>query len=190
MAVRLLIAGILTGLVCTTVQAQTLDLNVNNEAARILYTTPLHAGGIGGLQMGASYLHRRNRGDAATLGLEVAGNAGARDMAVSAGLGGRLYWVNRSHSSLNASALAVGGYVTVTPPRQNRLGFTLAADYAPRVLSFMDATHLWEWSARAEYQVLRQAIAYVGYRNIQVGYDHHGTYTLDSGVMVGVKLRF
>ncbi|HYW04486.1 MAG TPA: YfaZ family outer membrane protein [Gammaproteobacteria bacterium] len=190
MRVRLLFAGLLAGLACTAAQAQTLGLNLNNNAARVLYTAPLQSGQVGGVKMGASYLHRRDRGDAVTLGLQVTGDAGARNVPITAGVGGRFYWVNRAHSSLSATALAVGGHVTVTPPRQNRLGFTLAADYAPRVLAFSDAEHLLEWSARAEYQVLRQATAYLGYRQIKVGYRHAGTYTLDSGLMVGLKLLF
>lgn len=96
------------------------------------------------------------------------GSSGSSDVA-AVPLGGQFTWYPGS------SAIGVGGY----------------AFYAPNVLSGLDTENFLDAGVRVEAEVIKPtAVVYVGYRRVQAKFKDVGTVKIDSGVNVGLRLRF
>jgi len=167
--------------------ANGLDLNLNNDAARIKLDFDLS----NNLVVDASWLHHQDRGNVVGGGLHVTGDAtGGRDP-VRAGIGGRLLWANsRVGGKDDGMALPIGGFVTYTIPEYNRFMVGGSIYYAPDVLSFGDMTKYQEFNAWAGYSVLRQGQVYLGARSVKADYKRSPSVTFDTGLHLGVRLRF
>lgn len=183
------LCGVLLGIsLAAQAAADSLDVNLHNDAMRVIYTTALGAPQRG-LQMDAGYLYAKNPGEndhVVHLGLQVAGqnwsNAGTFDI----GLGGRLVYVDTVPG--NALDLAFGGHVRFSPV--NRVGIGAQMFYAPRITSSLDSEEYTEWRVSADYQVLTQAFVYVGYRHVETKFKNKGTYEIDDNLNLGMKLVF
>ncbi len=191
MSIRLLVGlGVLLCSMSAVAQNQSLDLNLNNDAVRLMYAGSLGDNGMGGLGLDAGFLRNRDKGNVSHVGINVTGDAGMRNLPTEVAVGGNLYWVDPRGSSEDGLAVALGLRFHSIFPQYNRLGVGGHAYYAPAVLSFADADRYSEWALRVNYHIIRQAHVYVGYRRIRVKFDDGGTGTADSGVHLGLKLNF
>lgn len=167
--------------------ADGIDLNVNNKAARITGDFELS----NNLVADGSWFYHEDRGNILGAGLHLAGAAtGGRDP-LNAGLGGRLLYVDSKFAGRDDGVvLPIGGFVNYTIPEYNR--FTLGGSlyYAPDVLAFGDATRYTEYNAWAGYSVLRDGQVYVGVRGIRASFKGSPSVTFDSGLHLGLRLRF
>ncbi|MFK8053719.1 MAG: YfaZ family outer membrane protein [Woeseiaceae bacterium] len=172
-----------------TAAAAELDLNVNNDAARLAYAWELPARN---LRLDAAWLHHQDRGDVVHLGLHLTGEASSGPNPAMGGVGGRLIAIDASAVDLDGSALAIGGFVRYVLPRYNRVNLYGHAYFAPDVLGFGDADQYKEVEARVGYNILRNADAYIGMRYISAGFDDDLGIdaTIDTGFMAGIQLRF
>lgn len=168
-----------------TAAADSLDVNIHNDALRIVYGMGLESVSRGAeLEFG----HMFNQDDQSVshLGFIVSGenwsNAGVFDI----GLGARGVYVDVDH--LDATALALGGRVRFSPIQ--RLGVGAFAFHAPEIVS-NDADGYTEWGVRLDYQVLPQAFVYVGYREIELELEDGGPEVeLDDEGHLGMRLMF
>ena len=184
------IAVILASTFALSAHGASLDINVGDEAAQVQYEQALPVQGANEVSWNARYMYNDDQGEVAGAGVHVAGDAGATQLQVTAGVGAELYWIDADESNEDASALGLGGWVRAVPPEYNRLSFELRGHYAPKVLSFQDADGYYGVEARAGYDILRQAHAYVGYRRMRVSFEDVSGETLDSGFHVGLKMAF
>ncbi|HET6725074.1 MAG TPA: YfaZ family outer membrane protein, partial [Gammaproteobacteria bacterium] len=138
----------------------TLDLNLNNHSARLQFMTSITPTG---LYVNGAYLYNKDRGDVLNLGIHLIGDAGVGPNPLRAGLGGQLYYINPDFSA-NGEAVGIGGFVKYQVPTYNRIGFGAHIYYAPGIIAFGDIDRLLEYGVRVEYQVLRNANVYIGYR--------------------------
>jgi len=175
------------------VYARSVDLNLNDHAFRAMYTGSFTSTGpYSALEGQAGFLfrstgHGHQDIELPHLGLLVTGNAGTPN--VKAGVGGRFLYLNSGPA--DGFALALGGRVHYTLPQYNRIGFGAHMYFAPSVVATHDINNYFEYGVRADYEVLRNAYAYVGYRQIKVNIHGPGGYTtLDSGINVGMHLKF
>ena len=187
---RLRMAVILAAICAVPAHAASLDVNFSDEAAQARYEQAFPAQGANEVNWNAQYMYNEDQGDVAGAGVHIAGDAGARQLRVTAGVGAELYWIDAEEVSADASALGLGGWVRAVPPDYNRLSFELRGHYAPKVLSFQDADGYYGVEARAGYDILRQAHAYVGYRRMRVSFEGISGETLDSGFHVGLQMTF
>ncbi|MBI2383540.1 MAG: hypothetical protein HYV18_05670 [Gammaproteobacteria bacterium] len=174
--------------------AETLDINLGDEDLRVVFAGPLNRfleATSGEYELGA-IVDRGNDGEddfvQGHLGLLVSGDAGAKQANVTAGLGARVALMDRGPFS--GSALEIGGQVEVRHPTVNRVSFRGYVFGAPSVLSFGDTESAIEYALAVDYQVIRQASLYLGYRQVKVKVDEAGTQTADTGVHAGLRLNF
>jgi hypothetical protein len=167
--------------------ANGLDLNVNNKAARVTLDFDLS----NNLVVDGSWFHHQDKGDVFGAGLHLTGAAtGGRDP-LQAGLGGRLLRIDSKAAGRDdGMALPIGGFVNYTLPDYNRFVIGGSIYYAPDVLSFGDVSKYWEYNAWAGYSVLRQGQVYLGLRGIRADFKNSPSVTLDTGLHVGLRLRF
>ena len=167
--------------------ANGLDLNVNNKAARVTLDFDLS----NNLVVDGSWFHHQDKGDVFGAGLHLTGAAtGGRDP-LQAGLGGHLLRIDSKAAGRDdGMALPIGGFVNYTLPDYNRFVIGGSIYYAPDVLSFGDVSKYWEYNAWAGYSVLRQGQVYLGLRGIRADFKNSPSVTLDTGLHVGLRLRF
>lgn len=166
-----------------------IDLNVNNDTAQFRYLAyDGRAGGFGRREMDAGLLFTTDRDYIAMFGAQVIAEAGAATPGLEAGIGLKFFQA-RSDGD-DAFALALGGQIKYSFPPYQR--FVVAADgfYAPRVVTFMDATNFGYFDVYAGYEVVPKALVYIGYRRSQFSVEHEGTNTIEEGGHVGLRFEF
>jgi hypothetical protein len=171
----------------TTAWAGSLDLNLSGSAARIEYAQAVTPSGLEG---DVSYMHNQDEGDVAGIGLHLVDLANSGSDPLQVGVGGRLFFINPKGPNSNGTALGVGGFVRYTLPQYNRVALSGHAYFAPSIVSFGDADRFFEYAFRVEYNVLRQANVYVGYRHVSADFAGLPTLTMDTGLHVGLRITF
>lgn len=93
-------------------------------------------------------------------------------------------------NNLKGSAVGIGGNVRVNLPSAPGLSIESEAHYAPDVLAFSDAKSFGRFRAQANYRIIRTADISAGYRYIRAKLTSGRKRTLESGLFVGLKLKF
>jgi hypothetical protein len=168
------------------VAADSLDINLHDDALRVTYATgSFHEG----LDLDLGYLYAKKRGQTghvAHVGLQVAGQNWSDQGEFDVGLGGRLVYTDtRSGDGAN---LALGGTVRFSPI--HLVGFNASLFYAPNITSFMDSERYKEWGVSVDYQLLARGFVYLGYRNVESRIKNRGTHEIDDSLHLGMKLLF
>lgn len=184
---RKTIVTIIAMLACATVQAAELDLNLNDDAARLNYAWDASNRN---LKFDAGWLHHQDRGDVLNLGMHLTGEASGGANPVLGGLGGKLFYIDPEGANVDATVLALGGFLRYTMPRYDRINVYGHAYFAPDVLSFGDGRGYQEVEARIGYNVLREADVYLGLRYVNTRFEPSGDITMDNGFIAGIQLRF
>lgn len=179
--------GTAMAMTCGGVQSAELDLNLNDDAARLSYAWDVSPRN---LRLDAGWLHHQDRGDVIHVGLHLTGEASAGSNPVVGGLGGKIFVINPDGTSLDATVLGIGGFVRYTLPTWDRFNVYGHAYFAPDVLSFGDGDRYQEIEARIGYNVLREADIYLGVRYSNIEFDPFGDVTMDNGLHAGIQLRF
>lgn len=176
-----------------TARAESLDINLSDEAIRGVFSGPLtsffpratHGQYDFGVILGEEDGRNLFQGYA---GLMVTGDAGARQANVNAGLGGRVLLIDVE--SVSGGALALGGMFEARLPAFNRIGAYFYLYGSPKVSSFGDLDGYLEYAGALDYQVIRGASVYVGYRQIRIKPDDAGSVTVDNGFHLGLRMTF
>lgn len=164
-----------------------LDVNLNNDAARIAVDFDLS----NNLVVDGSFFHHQDNGNILGAGLHLTGDASGGRSPVRAGLGGGLYYIDSDTRARDSGgAVPLGGFVQYTFPEFDRFSVGGSLHYAPGILSFGDVDDYLEAQVWGGYSVLRDGIVYLGYRRIEAGFDGTPDVTFDSGLHIGLKLRF
>lgn len=171
-------------------QAEQLDINLSDEVLRATFDAPLPSERLGGIyEFGGLFGERGGvEFNQAHLGLLVTGDAGAREATVKAGLGGRVFLFESDGP--DGGGLALGGMVDARVPSFNRIGVVAYAYGAPSASTFGDLEAWYEYAVSLDYQVLRGASLYAGWRQIKVDVEDLGDYTVDTGFHGGLRLSF
>ena len=184
-AVSLMAAG-------ASAQAATFDLNLNDDAARGQLSGPLanlFSDADGEYQGAILYSDDRNN-ELLVLsgGALLTGDAGLQDAKLTAGLG--LRGQNIDTTSDEGGGGAIGGQFDLRFNGFDRLGFQGYVWYQPKILGLGDIDDQLEWALSADYQILRNASVYVGYRKVTLSPQAGGSYTVDDGPHFGLRLTF
>ena len=183
--------SLVLALVSLPAGATTLGLNLSNNSVRGLYSRPLGTYNRWGTPyFGAGALYSGDRSTKMVhLGLQMTGDANAQQLLMRVGLGGRLYYADSDAG--NGAALGLGGHFTAKLPRYNRISLRARAFFAPNVLAFNDFSQFYEYGVDVDYQVLKRAYVYAGYRQVEAKLSRSGrTVPLDTGFLVGLRLGF
>lgn len=176
------------GLAAFSAQAENVDINLSDETLRGAYTAPFPR--LNGVYELGLMLGERGEEKFQQLhgGLLVTGDAGAREANVSAGLGGRVFAL--LGDNIDGGGLGLGGMVEARLPAFNRLGVVAYGYWAPEASTFGDFEGWFEYAAGLDYQVLKGASVYAGYRQLKVDVENFGNFTVDSGWHAGLRLNF
>ncbi len=190
-------AGALSAIVALPAQADYAEANVNNDAARLAYgwTTQREEGQV---QLEGALLFAEeedNERDVklASFGLAVIGDAGVQAWDLKAGLGARIYagQIDADPDDVTGFGVGLGGEFSLRFPQMNRLGLSSRFYYAPDILAFNDVAEIIDFALRVEYEVLRNANLYLGYRVVRAESDDTGdSVDIDRGVNVGLRINF
>lgn len=164
--------------------AANLDFNLSDEAFLVRYTTTP----TGGATVDYGLLHQEDDVYVGSLGLHLSDNAGTEQRPVQVGLGGRLMFVETD--PVSGAALAIGAWARFNLTDANRFAIAGNVHFAPGVTSFGDMEGYIEYGVRAEYEVLRNASLYLGYRRVEADFDIVDDVDLDKGLHFGMNFTF
>lgn len=177
--------------ICTTVMADTIDLNLRNSSAQFQYSSAMGRDALGKTEFHVGALYSDSNNSHNTLGdfgLMVKDEVGDKAPGFSVGVG--IKGLVAHTQGTNESAVALGGMIRYSPPGLSRMGIVGQLYFSPNITTFGDANRYEEASALLEYVVIPNAAAYIGYRNIQFGFENGPNATVDQGAFVGVRMSF
>lgn len=178
--------ALLFAVVASPVLADSLALDVNNDAVKLNYANELNKN----YEADFAWTHVKDKGNNLSAGFSLKQDINSL---LVANIGGKAIFQHNQHLP-DGSVLAVGGRLTFTPYALRQLKLSAEAYFAPNVLSFGDIENYRETELRAAYQFSDQLTGFVGYRNYQADYKDNG-YKLndvrlyDSG-MIGAEFHF
>jgi hypothetical protein len=174
-------------LCCAQAVADEVDLSFNADAARLQYMRDLRSLT---LNLDAGWLHHTDNGNVVHAGLHLADMASGGNNPLKAGLGGRLVYTNGDLSDQDGFAVPIGGYLRYTPQRFNRVSIAGQVYFAPNVLSLGDMEKYEEYTFRVGYNLMREADIYIGARYVKGEYKKARDARYDTGMNMGITLRF
>jgi hypothetical protein len=174
-------------LLCTGAIADELDLSFNSDAIRAIYTRDFQSNE---LTWDAGIIHHTDNGYVVTGSLFISGLASDGNSPLQAGLGARTGLVDGDDSGQTGVPLAVGGYLKYTLPNFDRISIRADGWYAPDVLSIKDLDKYEDYTIRVAYNLLRNADVYVGARYVKAEFDNDSEQHFDTGMNIGMNLRF
>lgn len=185
----LLVSGVLfgAGIYCANSPAASLDLNLSNKSAQVRYASVIGGTTVGRTEASMGFLYNDDEIYVLDMSLLVVDVAGSRTPGLEIGVGPKLYFADGDKGE--AVAIGLGGRFRYKIPSLERINFSLEGYYAPDIVSFADAEHMYEVEARTGYEILPSADAYVGYRRIRAKFDK-GNETLDESIVFGFKMSF
>jgi hypothetical protein len=177
----------------TLALADTIDINLRDTSAQLQYKSSMGRDALGKTEfhMGVLYVNKNNMlGDFGLLVKDEVGS-GAPGLSIGVGIKGVVAKVTGNNpAASNASALALGGLVRYSPPAASRLGIVGQVYLSPNIVTFGDADRYVETGARVEFEVIPQAVVYLGYRRIGFGLKARPYAILDEGVNFGLRISF
>ncbi|MDJ0927273.1 MAG: YfaZ family outer membrane protein [Gammaproteobacteria bacterium] len=181
----LILAG---ALLCTDpALANELDLSFNSDAFRFRFARPFNASA---LAWDAGWLHHKDNGEAIHGGFYLTGEASDGANPLQGGLGVRATYTNGDIKDQDGLAFGLGGYLRYVFPRYNRFSVSGHAFFAPEVFHIGESDKLQDYEVRLGYNVLREADIYVGARYVRADYDKAPKAYFDTGMHLGLSLRF
>lgn len=180
-----LLLGLIVWFFSVSAFADSFDININNESARLSYVT----GSDRTAETEYSFLFNEDDYKLPHLGLHIIDATGNQSQPLKMSLGGRFYAL--FNDPIKVFAIGLGGALIYTPGvAYGRLRFKVGAHFAPAVITFKDANRFVEYAAAVEYQILTRGFVYVGYRQIEVDFVNGGKVDIDEGSHIGLKILF
>ena len=179
--------------------AEEFDINLGEDSFRVALAGPLSrllSGVTGQYDLGLIYKEGEdNNADPKKrpltlghFGALATGDMGAKGTDAAAGLGARLVFADRDGST--GGAVALGGQFDVRLPGFERVGLSGYGYIAPEIVSFGDIKSYSEFALDVEFEVVRAAALYAGYRRVNVKPEPDGPSNADSGPHIGLRLSF
>ena len=184
---RFVLALLVAGLLCAQAAADEIDLSFNSDALRIIYLYDLRNTK---LNLDGGWLYHSDNGNALHLGLTLSGFASEGANPVRGGLGGRVAYVDGDLPDQSGFALGVGGFLSYTLAKFNRITLTGAAYFAPDIATISDLEKYQDYTAKVGYQFLREADIYLGVRYVKGNFDTAPDVLFDNGMHIGFNLKF
>lgn len=190
---NMLVPALVLAGVALPAQSASLDLNLNDDAVRGEFSGALSSlfstDAEGQYQLGALYSDDENL-DLKQIhaGLLATGDTGAQEVRATAGLGVRAQYLDADGG--DGGGLALGGQFDIRLAGFERLGLQGYLWYSPKVLSFGDIEDQSEWSLSADYQILRNASVYLGYRQLRIDPENGHAFDADDGFHLGFRFKF
>jgi hypothetical protein len=175
----------------TTAMADTIDLNLRNSSAQVQYSSPTGRAALGKteLHFGALYSDANNAHNTyVDVGMVVKDEVGSKAPGWSVGIG--IKGLAAHTEGTNEQGVALGGLLRYAPPTLPRMSLVGQLYFAPNITTFGDANRYGEAVAQLEFEVIPNAAAYIGYRDIKFDLNNGSSATVDDGAYIGVRMSF
>lgn len=169
--------------------ARELDLSLSNDTALVRYATPISYSGYGQTDAEVGFMYTESDDVMIVGGIEMMGEAGSHAPGLHFGVGVKGYGVSLD-SGADVGSITLGAKGWYVPPQFNRMGLVAQLYFGPDVTTFGDAERFWDFSSRAEYEVLPEAAVYVGYRKVRTRLENNVDVDLDKGWHIGLRMSF
>jgi len=165
-----------------------LDFSFNDEAAQVVVSQVTVEDGNGKVEMGLRGLYADSEDTLiGSFGVNVTGEV-AQVPGLDIGAGVKGYFGDSDKDDILAGGL--GAVAEFEPEELHGVGFAVEYFYCPKVFSGLDTDRLTEFEARASYEFVPRASAYVSYSEIRTDIKDKGYRTVDDGFRVGIELEF
>jgi len=171
-----------------TALADSIDINLRDSSAQLQYSASMGRDTLGRSEIHAGVLYTNDNDTLADLGLLVQDEMGENAPGVTVGVGLKGLVVNTKNN--NARAIALGGLVRFAPFEDSRFGISGRIYLSPNITTFGDADRYIETGVTLDYEIIPQAIIYIGYRKIKININQSPDERLDDGGHVGFKISF
>lgn len=189
MVARILLVTVLA--VCSHMaMARTMDVNLSSDTAEFRFSVnPSGQGRFNNSELDLGMIYTTDDDFVGVLGIQVIGDTGSRSPGLKAGVGVKLFGGNTDKDN-DFVVITLGGSLRYNPPFLDRFDIRAYINYAPKIVSFMDADNFSYYGVRAGYEIMQEALVYVGYRRIELGPSKGSDETIDSGMNIGVEFYF
>lgn len=176
--------------VTSLTMADTLDVGLSNTTAQFKYGV---ASGLAGKsEMYAEMMYNDANSVLGGIGLLVA-NDEVNAPGLTIGIGGKAVasTIKATPNRTNNSAVGLGAQVRYELPAERRVAFAGELYFAPKIITFGDASRYQQYGARAEFSISPQMQVYAGYRKAWFNMKTTGAdAVLINGMHLGVQLSF
>jgi hypothetical protein len=170
----------------TQLSANELDLRLNDDAIHVNYLATNNKTMFG---LGYFYKDSNSPVNIINTDLHAKGQTAIGNLPMTIGIGFQGNFFKKDH--FKGSALGLGGSVRINIPEAVGLSIETALHYSPEVLSFGDSDEFRRFRVQANYHIIQNADISAGYHYINVGSeDTKSNHTIESGVFLGMKLKF
>ncbi len=138
--------------------------------------------------MGYFYKDEDEAINVVNLDLHAKGRTAMGNLPTTVGLG--LQGTYFKEDRFKGSAVGVGGSVRVNLPDVPGMSIETEAHFAPNILAFGDADAFTRFRLQANYRIIQSADISAGYRYLKAGVEDAGHRTFESGMFLGMKLKF
>lgn len=181
---RLIFIALLS--VSAPVMADSIDVNLNNNVAQFQYIAPVGYSDGGKAEVHAGFLYDNDDNVLGDLGILVMNDVGNKS-GTTLGVGVKGMATLRGNSSM---VLALGGQARFTPFIDRRIGIAASVYAAPKIVAFGGADFFVQTGLNLEYEIMKQAVAYVGYRTIKFGVENGPDVINEKSANLGIRISF
>ena len=172
------------------IMARSLDVNLNSDTAEFRFSTnPSSNSRFGETEMDFGFLYTTDDDYMGMAGVQVLGDTGSQSPGLKAGVGMKVFGGNTDKDN-DFLVVTLGGMLRYNPPFLDRFDVRAYINYAPKIVSFLDADNFSYYGMRAGYEIMQQAMVYVGYRKVKLDASDGPNETIDSGMNIGVEIYF
>ena len=176
------LAAVSALLMTGSVWAGSVDANINDNSVSVNLAWIRNNKTPDALQVQAGYMQNTQGNRVLGAGVFVIGETGNSDNPIELGVGFKALGIHSANPVTDTVyGLALGLEVRYYPER---------IYYGPNVVVSSPASSITELGLRAEYQILPQAFAYIGYRSFNVALASGGNDMIDNGFHLGVRIMF
>lgn len=185
--------GILAGTVLlaasSAAMANGLEFQLGNRTAQLRFLTGSGIVGYSGAQLSFGGFVNSKSDFMGSAGVLVQGIP-AGESPFTFGLGVKAYAASINTPSKNVQALTIGGLAKYTIPSRMPMAVVFEGYYSPQITTFGEGKSFTDLNLNYQIEVTPGATAFAGYRLLQTDLKHHGDYSLDDAMHIGIKLSF
>lgn len=175
--------------------AGAIDFRVGKDVAEVSFLTQTSSFGYGGADIGFSGIVNEFDDVIGTASILVSGNTAGDIKALHFGVGAKAYLgvldgPDNINIDANGGAIAIGGKIRYVFPSAAPVAILGEVFYAPEITSISDFDELIEFRLGVELEITPSAMAYIGYRKLEVTSDNNFEYEFDDAAHVGVRFEF
>ncbi len=172
-----------------------IDFRIGSDAAELTFLTQTATFGYGGADIGFGALINEDDDFIANAAILVSGSSKGDVKGLHLGVGvkayaGSLDGPGRVSLDVNGGAIAIGGRVRYLLPSNVPVAILGEAYFAPDITSISDFDGLVEFRLSLELEITPSAVAYIGYRKLEVTFNNNVEYDVDSSAHFGVRFEF